>query len=777
MFKNYFKTAIRNLIKGRGYSVINIIGLAAGIAVCILILLWVQDEINYDRYHNNLKSIYRVCISYDFHGQNRNHWRTPPPLAEALKNEYPEIISAARYTTNRGELTVKYEDKIFREMIGFGDPELFNMLTIPFITGDPVSSFNHPYSAVISESMAHKYFGDQNPVGKIIRIEDQFDLTVTGIIEDIPDNSYFKAECFTQFVTMAEFFGEENLNDWGDFGFNTFLLLQPDTDDRNLNSKIHNFLIEINPESGTTLFLQPLADMHLYDINGGGIITYVYIFSSIAVFILLIACINYTNLATARAIRRAREIGMRKVVGAGRNNIRLQFIGESIIYSVASLLVALALVELLIPVFNQLTGKQLDLRILDFNIITAIAILAIVTGLFSGGYPALYLASFTPVDAFKGRAGGSSTFLRKLLVVAQFAISIILIICTMVVSGQLDFMKNKKLGFARDNIIYLPLNNSLRAHHDSFKSELLANSNIKTVTSTSSRVGIAPKWSSHIFTWEGNDTEQELITALISVDYDFANTFDIQMADGRFFSEEFSDDTNAVVLNEAAIRRMSMADPVGKWFANDATIIGVVKDFHFRPLQSEIEPLCLVMMPDWDSHLAIRIKPDNIPSTLAYIKNSFSKFAPEFPFEYHFLDDDFYEAYKSEQRLGTIFKYFTGLAIIISCLGLLGLSSYAAEMRTKEIGIRKVLGASVPGILKLMTREFIILILVANIIAWPVAYYAMSRWLRDFAYRIPVEWYVFIMAALITLIVAMATIGYQAIKAAQTNPVKTLKYE
>ena len=777
MFNNYIKVAMRNLIKGKGYSIINIVGLAAGIAVCILIFLWVQNEVSCDRYHENLDNIYRVCISYDFHGQNQNHWRTPPPLAEALKSEYPEITEAARYTVNRGELVVRYGDKCYREMIGFGDPELFDMLTIAFITGDPATSFSNPYSVVISESMAHKYFGNENPIGRIIRIEDDFDLTVTGIIENIPDNSHFKAECFTQFVTMAEFFGEETLNDWGDFGFNTFLFLQPDADYKVLDGKIHNYLNDMNPEFGTTLFLQPLADMHLYNINGGGIITYVYIFSSIAIFILLIACINYMNLATARAFKRAREIGMRKVVGANKADIKMQFIAESVMYAVGALLVAIALVELLLPTFNTLLGKQLSFGIPDITPILILIGIALATGIISGSYPAIFLASFQPVKVLKGGIRSKSTTLRKILVVSQFAISIILIICTLIVSEQLGYIKNKNLGFNKDNIVYIPLNGSLRKHYDSFRGNLLKNSDIKNVTSTSSRIGIAPKWSTHIHAWEGNDTEQELITALISVDYDFAETFNIEMAEGRFFSETFSDDSGAVVLNEAAIRQMNINDPVGKWFANDAPIIGVAKDFNFRPLQSRIEPLCLVMMPEWDSHIAVKVKSPDLESTLDHIKTSFTTFAPEFPFEYHFLDDDFDAVYRSNQKLGTIFKYFAALAIFISCLGLLGLASYAAEMRTKEIGIRKVLGATMPGIIRNLTGEFILLVIIANAIAWPIAYYAMNKWLQDFAYRISIEWFIFVLSGIVALVITLITVGYQAVRASQTDPVETLKYE
>ncbi len=777
MFKNYVKIAFRNIVRHKGYSFINIFGLAVGLTVCILILLWVQDEYNRDRYHSNLDNIYRVNIRYDQSGQMRNHRATPPALGPALKDEFSEIKNFARYHPRRSSILTKYKDRLTKENFGFADPSLFEIFDIAFITGDYKTAFSSPNSVVVTQETAERYFGLENPIGEVLTVNNLYDLTVTGIIENIPDNSLLNEDFITQFATLTEKEGDKFLEDWNSFGYQTFVLLNDAAVIADINKRLYSYLPEHNRDSDIFLYLQPFGNIHLYGLNGDGSITQIYIFSTIAIFVLLIACMNFMNLSTARSIKRAKEIGLRKVVGASRNNIGMQFLGESVIFSFLALFFAVALTELLLPIFNNLSGKQLHLALLDNNLFLALGGLALITGLLSGIYPALFLSSFKPARVLKGIGKSGSPIFRKVMVTAQFVLSIILIVCTILVSNQLDFMRNKKLGFDKENIVLIPMNKTLGEKFDAFKNSLLEDPNVESVTATSNKLGVQMGGSADAFEWEGNYDSTKMLMFMVSVDYDFDKTFDIALLDGRFFSKEIISDTSGIILNETAINMMGIEDPIGKTGPFNTTIIGVMKDINYHPLNLKIEPLALFVIPEWYEFMAIKIVSEEIPTTLANIENVYNNFVSAFPYEYSFLDDEFDSLYRSEERLGVIFSYFAILGIMISCLGLFGLATYSAEQRTKEIGIRKVLGATIPGIINLLSKEFMLLVGLSNLIAWPIAYFAMNRWLQDFAYRVNIEWSVFFVAGVGTLIIAFLTIFFKATGAARSNPIEALKYE
>ena len=779
MLKNYFKTAIRNLRTHKSYSLINILGLALGLTVCIFILLWVQDELGYDRFHNNADKIYRVVFADESYDNIRHYSVTPPALADALEKDYPEVLHSITYHSQEGML-IRYGDKKFRERVGFADVSVFDIFTLPFVAGDPKTAFMNPQSIVITEKMAEKYFGEKDPMNKNITLDNKIDFIITGVIKNLPENSYLKFDLITQFEHLYALTGRGQVESWDSFGYNTIVLLTSQANIAEFNQKIADYAIKAHSYGNfkPRLYLQPLLDIHVYDLNGGGVITYIYIFSFMAVFILLIACINFMNLVTARSAVRTKEIGLRKVIGARRINLIQQFMGESIFLSFISLFCSLIFVERLLPAFNDLSGKNLSLDAVSTSVVIPVLIcIALLTGIIAGSYPAFFLSSFKPVDVLKGSKISGSSPLRKFLVVFQFFLSIIMIISTLVISNQLTYIKNQNLGFNKDLIVYFPLNQELRSKISSLKNKLKQYSQIRTVTVTSNKIGIGKFHSVDLYDWEGNIEDKSILLGLIYTDYDFLKTFDIEMASGRYYSRDFATDSLGVVLNESAIEEMGLKDPLGKKIFEKSHIIGVVKDFNFQSLHSNIGPLALGMNPRWNRYMAVKIRADNIGETLNYLESVIQNFAPEFSFEYHFLDEEFEKLYRSEQQLGKIFFYFSILAIMISALGLLGLASFMAGQRTKEIGIRKVLGASVSGILLLLSKEFTKWVLLANLIACPVGWYVMNHWLENFAYRVDIGWWVFVMAGSIALLIAVLTISVHAIKAALANPIDALRYE
>ena len=773
MFKNYLKTALRVLKKHKAFSFINITGLAVGMACCVLILLWVQDELSYDRFHENHKQLYRLILKHE------GKWFTASPwaLAPILKEEYEEVALCTRYASR--SFVASHGERSFYESVAFVDPDFFEMFTFPLIEGNPKALFPTINSAVITERTAKKYYGNENPIGKALVLDTDTEITVTGIIEDVPTNSHMSFDI----LAPVKVFGDETLNDWS-LGSNSYILLKKNASPDVFKEKISGVIMKYDTrtQAENIASIQSLSRIHLYDLRGGGNILYVYIFSTIAVFILIIACINFMNLATARGGIRAKEVGMRKVVGARRSNVIKQFFGESMLLSIIALCVAIGLVILLLPAFNNIAQKNLSLNAGNsLSILLGLLGITLFTGFFSGSYPALFLSAFQPARVIKGTYTKSSqkSLLRRALVVFQFTIAVVLIIGTVLVYKQLNFIRNKDLGFNRQQVILVPMNDAIRQNLESFKNETLRHSSVINVTSATNRptqVGnINPVY------WEGRGPDQYETFKFVAMDVDYIKTFEMEIVDGRDFSKDLTTDTQNYIVNEEAVKFMELENPVGKLFSiwdREGQIIGVVKNFHSRSLRNEYEPLVLTLTRNWRHNFAfIRIRPENISQTLKDLEGIWKKFAPNHPFSYQFLDESFEALYQTDQRTGTLFRYFTILAIFISCLGIFGLAAFTAEQRTKEIGVRKVLGASISNIVALISKEFLILLTLSNVIAWPVAYTLMDKMLSNYAYRTSMSVWIFLLAGVLAYSIALITVGYQAFKAARTDPVNALRYE
>ncbi|HEX9972555.1 MAG TPA: ABC transporter permease, partial [bacterium] len=730
--KNYLKIALRNIRKHKGYSFINIAGLAIGMATCILILLWVEDELSYDRFHKNSNHLYRVFAEFTY--ANENWAVTPIPLAPALKEDIPEIVNAVRYRPY--STLVEKDEKRFNEKGAYVDPSFLMTFDFPLRDGNANAAFADPLSIVITAAMAEKYFGEENPIGKTLKINHEFDCKIAGVLKNIPRNSHLRFDFLLPFEIFLK--TDRDPENWERFHLATYILLHENAQTNEVETKITRLMNEHNPEKNINLHLQPLTRIHLHNLNGGGSIEYVYIFSAIAFFILLIACINFMNLTTARSSTRIKEIGVRKVTGAIKWDFVRQFMGESILLSMVAFILAINIVFLILPTFNHISGKMLSLNLSE-NINLNIGLLCILffTSILAGSYPTFHLAAFKPIAILKGSSlsilnKDSSASLRKSLVVLQFSISIFLIIVTFVISRQLHFIQNKNLGFESEQVLYLPMKGNMKQNYEAIKNEISRDKNILHVAATS---GMLVDYISSYngFDWEGKTPDKQLSMVLGSIDQDYIQTLKMEMADGRSFSREYpSDATSGFIVNESAVKAMGIESPIGIRFSfegrrglREGTIIGVVKDFHFQSLRSEIEPFVMIVEPDRFNYLCLRIRADyaDLSETLGFLETTWKKFAPGYPFNYSFLDEEFEGMYRTEQRTRKIFSYFTFLAIFISCLGLFGLASFTIERRTKEIGIRKVLGASVPGIVKLLSKEFIILVTISNVIAWPLAYY------------------------------------------------------
>jgi len=787
MLKNYLKVALRSFFKHKGYSFINVTGLATGIACCILILLWVQNELSFDKFHENADNLYLVCSRMTF-GDTQDYWGTCPPITgPTLKAEYPEIVNSARRITN-SSIILAYGDKQFEEQIYFTDPALLEMFSFPIVHGNSATALREPHSFVLTEKIAEKYFGTENPVGKTIRMENKYNFVVTGILKDIPQNSFIQFDILAPIVFLEEYRNNDHYLDiWDNYSFRTYVQLQENVSPEDVEEKIAYRIKKSNEIFYGILYLRPFTSLRLHWLgHGGSTIKQVRIFTIIAFLILLIACINFMNLTTARSSSRAREIGMRKVVGASKKHIIRQFYGESVFLSFFALLFALILVFIFLPFFNNLSGKILTL---DFSgnslLIPGLFLTALVTGIIAGSYPALYLSSFQPVKVLKGKLSSASrgAGLRKILVVTQFALSIVLIIGTTVIYSQLNYIRNKNLGFDKEHLIYLPLNGDIKDKGEAAKLEMLRSPDILHVSNIS-HLPTGSYTNNAGWNWEGKDPNVDPLVTRRYVDYDFLETFGSELSAGTFYSPETitrdSRTEQKIIINETFAKIIGAENPVGMQIAQMSekyTVIGVIKDFHFEALYQEIEPLALSYSPKIYGYMFLRISPENIPETISYIENVFTKYSPGFPFIYNFFDEVYDILYRAEVRTGSIIKYFTILAIIISCLGLFGLASYMAEQRTKEVGIRRALGASVPSIFLLFSKDFAKWILLANIIAWPAAYYAMHKWLQSFAYRISPGIGIFIFSAVTAFFVALLTICYQSVKTARANPLNSLKYE
>ncbi len=780
MIRNYIKIAFRSLAKNLTYSSINIVGLAVGLTAFIMIFLWIRDELSYDRFNAHADRLHRVVENqYYANSEIFPVAVTPAPLGPYLKENFPEIADAVRL--NQVNFLLQYEDISFNEDGLMADPSFINMFSVEFLKGDPKKAFSNSEGIIISETLAKKYFGEEDPIGNVFRINDH-DFGVTGVFRNIPENSHLRFHFIFAFEFMKKF-GWNDLTNWTNNSFYTYILLRDNVNHEQLNLKIKD-VIKKNAEDNTNteIYLQPLTRIHLYsdftaDISGHGDIQYIYIFSVVGIFVLLIACINFMNLSTARSTKRSKEVGMRKVIGAQRIQLIRQFLTESIVLSFLALIIALALIVFLIPSFNNLSGKQLDFNPFSIDILLILLLITVVTGTVAGSYPALFLSSFKPVKVLKGtlKTGKGALLFRKTLVITQFCISILLITGMIVIYNQLDFIQNRKLGFEKKNVLSFsiyPLANRI----EEFKNELLANENIIGVTSASNKLTYVGNSSSG-FDWEGRDPDKEILLHHLTVDFDFIKTFDIDVLYGRDFSREIPSDSSAVILNEEAAKLIGLKDPVNKRWGTDGKIIGIVKDFHFKSVHEKIEPLILFINPHWLNLVYVRISPDKTRDALAVVERTFKKFAPENPFEFTFLDDDFDKLYRAEQRTGKIFNYFAIIAIFISCLGLFGLVMFTTEQRTKEIGVRKVLGASVQNVVSLISADFIKLIIISNVVAIPVAWYMMNMWLDSFAYKISIHWVTFFIAGGSSILIAWLTMAYQSIKAAAANPVDSLRNE
>lgn len=786
MLRNYLKIAFRIINRHKGYSFINISGLAIGMACCILIMLWVQGELSFDKFHENSNDLYVVVTSTSFGSKVITYPGTPPAFGPAVEQEYPEIINTARFNNGQTPLVLAHGEKKFRERVQIADASVLEMFTFPLVQGHPATALSNPHSIVMTERMAEKYFGSEDPLGKIIRVDNTYDFTVTGILKSLPYNSSIQFDFLVPLAFFDDLRGEAYLRSWGNLSFRTYVQLQSHISYENVSQKIAD-RIEREGEENCEAFLHPFSRLYLHWLDrGGGRIGQVRMFSLIALFVLLIACINFMNLTTARSGNRAKEIGIRKVVGAYKNNIIKQFYGESILLSFLSLLIAIGLVELLFPAFTNLVGRGL---ILDFfrnpALIFSFLGITLLTGVIAGTYPAIIMSSFQPARTIKGFLGSStrSSRFRKILVVLQFTISISLIIGTIAVYKQLRFMSHMDLGFDKEHLIYSPVGGSLAKNYEAAKQELLQSPDILHATVTS-HVPTGIYWNGSGWNWEGKDPKVDPLVTYFCVDADFIGTFKTEMAEGEFFSKE--DITSGafewkVIINEEFARITGKEALAGERLsigAESYVVAGVIKDFNFKPLEEEIGPIAIFLpWPRRINYMFMRIDPENIPGTISHAKKVFQQFDPEFPFEYRFLDEDFDRLYRSEQRTGRIINIFAALTIIISCLGLFGLASFMVEQRTKEIGIRKVLGSSFHGIILLLSKEFLKWIVLANLIAWPLAYYYTSRWLQDFAYRTGLGLDVFVLTGMLSLAIALATVSYQAIKAARANPIESLRYE
>jgi putative ABC transport system permease protein len=811
MIRNYLRSALRNIKRHPFISFINIFGLTVGLTCCLLILAYIINERSYDKFNKNANDIYRVTRTfYTAPGVENLHLSSvAPPFGPLLQTAFSDIKKITRVLPN-GNTALKYKDKLFNEKgAAFADENFFTFFNVPMVKGDSKRGLSDPYSIMLSEAMAKKYFGDEDPLNKGIRLDNiGHDFKVTGVYQSFPANSHMHPEILMSFNTLKDtaIYGEKQLQtNFGNNSFYTYLLFPKDYNVDRVSSQLPDFLDRyvhfpnmpgnLKTHQVTKLTLQKLTDIHLrshlddeYEENGD--IKRVYIFSAIALFILLIACINYMNLSTARSALRAREIGIRKVIGAQRKEIISQFLSESVLITLLALVLAFILTVVLIPFVNNISSQHLAINsLLRWNVLIPILLLPFVIGLISGIYPAIFMSSFLPVKVLKGiiKTGQGGVSFRKVLVVLQFSVSIILIVATTVVFQQLQYIQSKALGFNKDHIVTIDYVNPLTKQFDAFKDDLKKNTFIKEV-GRSSRIPsgrLLDDQNAKII--EGSSAQPiKIDLKYITADYGFIPTYGMQMAAGRNFSKEFSTDTNNFVINEEAVKEFGWGaaqNALGKDLQYGNTkgkIIGVVKDFHFESLHQKIIPLLLSLPAPQNGYygkISIKIDGHNPRAAVQIIQDTWRKYLPETPFDFTFLDEKFGQLYNSEQQQGSLFTIFSCIAIFIACLGLFGLSAFTITQRIKEIGVRKVLGASVPQIVRELSKDFLLLVLIASVIALPIAWYSMHQWLLDFAFRISIAWWVLVMAGVLAVIIAFVTISFQSIKAALMNPVKSLRSE
>lgn len=791
MFKNYFTIAFRNIIKHKIFSIINIIGFAIGLASCLLISLYVFNEISYEKFHNNRDHIYRVGVNLT-HGDNKIPFASGmPPLGPALLSEFPEVKEMTRIRVAGENIQFTYNDKEFTEnnMI-YAEPAYFDIFSFKLKSGDISTALDEPYSILLKQSVCDKYFGNEYPVGKTLLMEGETNFKVTGILAEPIGNTQMDFDMIASYSSL-EAMGQYS-DQWGQFGVDhTFIMLDENSDENSLSEKLPQ-LIENNVNPGMasiiTLFVTPFNDLYFHsninnDFEPRGDLKQVYLFSIIAALIMLIACLNFMNLSTARSTHRVKEVGMRKVFGSNRSLLVKQFLSESVLTTLFSMLLGLLIFTLLYPQLNNFIGKKLAASYLYHPIsLLLLLVLSILVGIIAGIYPAIFFSRFQPIHAFKAFTGKSKTIFRKIMVITQFTIAICLIIVTIFVFKQLSFVRNVDLGFDKEDKLVMqpPLDGEkLKV----FKNELLQIPGVEMAT-----ICFAPPGSQSALVLNAitEDGKGGMMVNALSCDYDYIPIFNLKLAEGRNFSEDNASDANGgIIMNEAAIKQLGIKDPVGKELSyplvpnseNNSKIIGVLKDFHFKSLREEISPVVLFLDNQYNSTLVLKYKQENLSEILKAVSQKWDEMIPETAIEYSFLDEDYDELYNSEEKMGKLFIFFSVLIVFIACLGIYGLAIFLGEQRTKEIGVRKVMGASTTGIMQLLSKDFTKWVIVANIIAIPIGYYIMNKWLQNFAYRTALSLWVFAAAGVIALIIALLTIGVQTYKTANLNPAKTLKYE
>ena len=793
MLKNYFKIAFRNLWKHKVFSLINIMGLTVGMSACLLISMYVNFELTYDAFHSRADRIYRLVTDVKTPSETIHAGITSWAYAPNIKQDFPEIeaytrISGGSFLVRKGELKFQEENTVF------ADSTLFKVFDFKLKQGNPASALKEPLSLVFTEKAARKYFGDTDPIGQTLLLSGEgLAAKVTGVMKDIPENSQIKGDMFVSMSTLTQRFNRGIDEEWGNFGATTYLLLRPGTDGKALEKKFPAFIqrraakLMQETKMSYILFLEPLRDVHLHstrDVAEKGSMSNVYVFSVVAAFILLIACINFVNLTTARSAERAKEVGIRKVVGAAKSLLARQFVSESVLLCFIAFIFSIILSAALIPLFNNLAGKVVTQGIFsDWIFLVAMLAAAVVIGVMAGIYPALVLSSFEPVTVLKGRFTTSvkGILLRKGLVTVQFAISIALIIATMIVYIQMNYMRNRDLGFSKDQMLIV--NTEGDPKREAFKQSLAGLAGVRSTAASSSVPGSSnPGAYSEVENKSGDLQASNL--DLYFVDFDYIPQFGLKIVAGRPFSREFgTDTTQAMVVNEAAVKLLGYSKPeeaIGRRFrqwGREGKIIGVIKDFHFRSLQETIKPLTMRIEPGGSQLVSVKIEGGRLKETVAAVEGKWKAAMPDRPFSYYFMDEFFDRQYRSEERFEKLFFNFAILAIFISCLGLLGLASYSTMQRTKEIGVRKVMGASIASIVALLSKDFLKLVLIAFVVASPIAYFGMDRWLQNFAYRTDIYWWIFGIAAILSTGSAFATVSFQSVKAAIMNPVKSLRSE
>ena len=809
MIRNYLKIALRNLMKYKFISFINLFGLSVGLSCCLLILGYILHELSYDRYHSKADRIFRVERTFmdpQTGMLSLELGTVAPPVGPLLENDFEKIDKVTRLIAP-GRTTLRYDEKLFNEEdVYYVDEQFFSVFDVEVVRGNPAKALLDPFSIMLTEEVAQKYFGNEDPLNKVVRINNQHDYKVTGIYKAFPANSHLHPQIMLSFNTLKdpEIYGEENLlTNWGNNSFFTYILLPEGADHKKLEAQFPAFLNRhinegeggtIKPSDWSALYLTPITDIHLHshkDIEAeeNGDIRRVYIFAAIALLILLIACINYMNLSTARSVLRAKEIGVRKVIGAGKGELVAQFLSESVLMCWLATLIAFCITWITLPWLNKVSGQDLSIDILlRWGVMIPLLLMPFLVGIFSGIYPALFLSSFQPIKVLKGfaKVGGRGVSFREVLVVAQFSISIILIISTLIVYQQLQYMKNKSLGYEREHVITFTNTEAVASNFDAFRTQLQSSVHVKEV----SRSSIIP--TGRLLDGMGSQINRGDSLApttanlrFVRADNEFFPTYDIKLVAGRNFSTSFGPDTAAFIINETAVEVLglkSAEDALGREFQYGnrmGRLVGVVKDFHFESMHQRIMPMVFFksLNPQNYGNVSVKIAGENVAAALEHLDKTWRSFAPDIPYEYSFMDETYARLYESEQRQGMVFTIFACIAIIIACLGLFGLSAFTISQRVKEIGIRKVLGADISSLVALISKDFLKLVVIAALIAFPLAWWGMHKWLEDFAYRIDIPLWVFAAAGIIATLVAFLTISYQAIKAAMANPVKNLRTE